>query len=41
MEASEATRLRELETENAHLQKLLTESALDNAALKDIVSGKR
>lgn len=40
MEVSEAKRLRELETENARLKKLLAESALDNAALKEIVSGK-
>jgi len=40
MEVSEAKRLRELEAENARLKKLLAESALDNAALKEIVSGK-
>lgn len=40
MEFSEAKRLRELDTENARLKKLLAESALDNAALKEIVSGK-
>ena len=40
MEVSEAKRLRELETENARLKKLLAESALDNAALTEIVSGK-
>ena len=40
MEVSEAKRLRELEVENARLKKLLAESALDNAALKEIVSGK-
>lgn len=40
MEVSEAKHLRELEAENARLKKLLAESALDNAALKEIVSGK-
>ncbi|GHB13186.1 transposase [Modicisalibacter luteus] len=40
MEVSEAKRLRELETENARLKKMLAESALDNAALNEIVSGK-
>tara|TARA_B100000678_G_scaffold223574_2_gene191192 strand:+ start:816 stop:1082 length:267 start_codon:yes stop_codon:yes gene_type:complete len=40
MEVSEAKRLRELEAENVRLKKLLAESALDNAALKEIVSGK-
>jgi len=40
MEVSEAKRLRELEAENARLKKLLAESDLDNAALKEIVSGK-
>ncbi|MDI5889534.1 transposase [Halomonas rhizosphaerae] len=40
MEVSEAKRLRELEAENARLKKLLAESALDNAAFKEIVSGK-
>ncbi|WP_417338975.1 hypothetical protein [Halomonas kashgarensis] len=38
-EVSEAKRLRELENENTRLKKLLAESALDNAALKEIVSG--
>ena len=36
----EAKRLRELEAENARLKKVLAESALDDAALKEIVSGK-
>ena len=35
MEVSEAKRLRELEAENAKLKKLLAESMLDQAALKD------
>ena len=38
MEASDAKRLRELEPENAKLEKLLAEQKLDNAALKDVVS---
>lgn len=40
MEVSEAKRLRELEAENARLKKLLAETMLDNAALKDVVSKK-
>ena len=40
MEASDAKRLRELEPENAKLEKLLAEQKLDNAALKDVVSQK-
>ena len=40
MEISEAKRLRELEAENAKLKKLLAETMLDNAALKDVVSKK-
>jgi putative transposase len=38
MNASEAQRLRQLETENAKLKRLLAESMLDNAALKDVLS---
>lgn len=37
MEASDAKRLRALEDENRRLKKLLAESMLDNAALKDIL----
>jgi putative transposase len=37
---AEAQRLKELESENAKLKRLLAESMLDNAALKDIVSRK-
>ena len=37
MEVSEAKRLRELETENARLKKLLAEAELDKAMLKDIL----
>ena len=40
MEVSEAKRLRELEAENLKLKKLLAESELDKAALKEIVEGK-
>ncbi len=40
MNASEAQRLRQLETENAKLKRLLAESMLDNAALKDVLSKK-
>ena len=37
---SDAKRLRALEDENAKLKKLLAESLLDNAVLKDIASKK-
>ena len=37
---SDAKRLRSLEDENRKLKKLLAEAMLDNAALKDIASGK-
>jgi putative transposase len=40
MEVSEAKRLRELEAENARLQRLLAEAELNKAALKEIVSKK-
>lgn len=40
MEVSEAKRLRELESENAKLKKLLAEAELDKAALKELVEGK-
>lgn len=40
MEVSEAKRLRELEIENTKLKKLLAESMLDTAALKDVLSKK-
>ena len=40
MEVSEAKRLRDLETENARLKKLLAEAELDKAMLKDVVSKK-
>jgi len=40
MQASDAKRLKALEEENRRLKKLLAEAMLDNAALKDIASGK-
>ena len=40
LEVSEARRLRELESENAKLKRLLTDAMLDNVALKDLLSKK-
>ena len=40
MDVSEAKRLRALEDENAKLKKLLADSMLDIAALKDVLSKK-
>jgi putative transposase len=40
MEVSDAKRLRTLEQENAKLKRLLADSMLDNAALKEIARGK-
>ena len=40
MDVSEARRLKALEDENAKLKKLLAETMLDNAILKDINSRK-
>ena len=40
MEVSEAKRLRELETENARLKKLLAETMLDKTALEDVLAKK-
>lgn len=40
MEVSEAKRLKALEEENARLKRLLAESMLDQAALKDLLSRK-
>ena len=40
MKAAEAKRLKELEQENSRLKKLLAETMLDNAMLKDIASKK-
>jgi putative transposase len=41
MEATDARRLRELESENGKLKKLLAEAMLDNEALKVVARGKR
>jgi len=38
MNTSEAKRLRELETENARLKRLVADLSLDNAILKDVNS---
>jgi len=40
MTVSDAQRLRVLEAENAKLKRLLAESLLDNAALKDVLGRK-
>ena len=40
MTGSDARRLKELEAENGKLKKLLAESELDKAALKDLLSRK-
>ena len=40
MDVSDAKRLRALEDENAKLKKLLAETMLDNAILKDVTSRK-
>ena len=40
LEVSEARRLRTLEAENARLKKLLAETMLDNAMLKDVTAKK-
>lgn len=40
LDVSEARRLRALEDENAKLKKLLAETMLDNAVLKDLTSRK-
>ena len=39
MQVSQAKRLKELEQENGRLKKLLAESMLDNAILKEVSSG--
>jgi putative transposase len=39
MKADEAKRLRQLETENARLNKLLAEAELDKAMLKELAEG--
>ena len=40
MEVNDAKRLRELESENAKLKKLLAETMLEKTALEDVVSKK-
>ncbi len=40
MEVSDAKRLKELESENAKLKKLLAEKLLETEALKDVLSKK-
>jgi putative transposase len=40
MEVSDAKRLKALEEENARLKRLLAESLLDQAAMKDLLSRK-
>jgi putative transposase len=40
LDVSDAKRLRSLEDENAKLKKLLAETMLDNAILKDVTSRK-
>ena len=40
LEVSEAKRLRSLEDENAKLKRLLADSMLDNATLKDLLTKK-
>ena len=40
MDVSEAKRLRALEDENSKLKRLLADSMLDNAALKELLSKK-
>lgn len=40
LEVSEAKRLRALEDENARLKRLLADTMLDNAGLKDLLSKK-
>jgi len=40
LQVSDAKRLKALEEENRRLKRLLAETMLDNAALKDIASGK-
>jgi putative transposase len=40
MDVSEAKRLKQLESENGKLKRLLADAMLDNAALKDLLSKK-
>ena len=39
MKANDAKRLKELETQNGRLKKLVAEQALDNQILKEVVAG--
>ena len=39
MKATDAKRLKELETENGRLKKLVADQALDNQILKEVVAG--
>ena len=39
MKANDAKRLKELETENGRLKKLVADQALDNQILKEVVAG--
>lgn len=39
LEVNEASRLRDLEQQNARLKRLLAEAELDKAALKELVEG--
>ncbi len=40
MDVNEAKRLRELESENAKLKRMLADAMLDNVALKDVLTKK-
>lgn len=40
LEASELKRVKELEAENAQLKRMYAELALDNAAMKDLITKK-
>ena len=40
LRVDQARRLKELEKENSRLKKLVADQALDNAILKEVVSGK-
>jgi len=40
LEVNEAKRLRELESENSKLKKLLAEKLLENEAMKDVIAKK-
>ena len=41
MDVSEAKRLKTLEDENTRLKRLLADAMLDNAAVKDLLLGKK